>query len=172
MFKPIAVFTFAVALWASMSPVARAQAHYTPGLASIRDYSVPEPGLYVAIYNYDYQTSNLTDNNGNKTTQVVLGPPNGPNLPVNLKVDANIYALAPLILWITPGSSWAPNMGIPRSDLLQQQDRRSTEWAGNQSQYVSVRSRRSVRSATMAGLESQACRCGTGVWVLCSRWQV
>jgi hypothetical protein len=98
--KPITALTVAIAAWAV--PIARAQAHFNPGVANIRDYAVPEPGLYLAVYNYDYQTSDLTDNNGNKVSQVILGPPNGPNFPVNVKVDANIYALSPLILWITP----------------------------------------------------------------------
>ena len=44
--------------------LALAQAHFAPGAASIRDYALPETGLYFAVYNYGYTTSELTDNNG------------------------------------------------------------------------------------------------------------
>jgi hypothetical protein len=78
-----------------------AQAHFTPGLANIRDYTVPDPGLYVAVYNYSYQTSNLTDNNGNQINQVLIGPPGGPSAPLNVNVDVKMYALAPMLLWVS-----------------------------------------------------------------------
>jgi hypothetical protein len=74
------------------------QAHFAPGVASIRDYALPEPGLYVAAYNYGYITSDLTDNSGNKINQVFVG-----NNPVNVKVDVKLYAFSPLLLWI---SNW------------------------------------------------------------------
>jgi len=43
-------------LFAASSKV-QAQAHYQPGVANIRDYSTPEPGLYLAVYNYGCLTS-------------------------------------------------------------------------------------------------------------------
>ena len=61
------------------SPVGTAQAHFQPGVASIRDYSVPgEEGLYFVDYNFGYLTSQLNDDNGNKVSSVILGPPGGP----------------------------------------------------------------------------------------------
>jgi hypothetical protein len=78
--------------------LALGQAHFAPGVANIRDNALPETGLYAAIYNYDYVTSELTDNNGNKVNQVFIG-----NTPLNLSLDAKIYALSPLLLWV---SSW------------------------------------------------------------------
>src|SRR5437879_5823384 len=78
-----------------------AQAHFAPGVANIRDYAVPEPGLYAPIYNYSYQTSNLTDNNGNQITQVLIGPPGGPSVPLNVNVDVKLYALAPMLVWVS-----------------------------------------------------------------------
>jgi hypothetical protein len=66
-----------------------AQAHFAPGVANIRDYAVPAPGLYVAVYNYGYETSDLTDNNGNKVNQVFVG-----NNPVNVNLEVKLYALS------------------------------------------------------------------------------
>jgi hypothetical protein len=40
------------------TPSARAQAHFSPGVANIRDYAVPaEEGLFFVDYNYGYLTS-------------------------------------------------------------------------------------------------------------------
>jgi hypothetical protein len=84
------------------SPVGTAQAHFQPGVASIRDYSVPgEEGLYFVDYNFGYLTSQLNDDNGNKVSSVILGPPGGPNVPLNVDVDVKIYANAPTFLWAT-----------------------------------------------------------------------
>jgi hypothetical protein len=77
-----------------------AQAHFTPGVADIRDYSMPDPGIYGIVYNYGYITSTLTDNSGNKISQVLIGPPGGPFAPLNVKVDVKLYALAPVFLWV------------------------------------------------------------------------
>jgi hypothetical protein len=79
-----------------------AQAHFQPGVANIRDYTVPtDPGVYLALYNYGYTTSDLNDNNGNQISQVLIGPPGGPFAPLNIKIDVKLYALAPALLWIS-----------------------------------------------------------------------
>ena len=84
-----------IALIALFLPlIATAQAHFAPGVANIRDYAVPAPGLYLAAYNYGYTTSTITDNSGNKISQVVIG-----SVPVNVDVDVKllcILAAAPL----------------------------------------------------------------------------
>jgi hypothetical protein len=77
-----------------------AQAHFTAGVADIRDYSMPDPGIYGIVYNYGYITSDLRDNNGNQIKQVLIGPPGGPFAPLNVNVDVKLYALAPLFLWV------------------------------------------------------------------------
>jgi hypothetical protein len=80
-------------LW--VPAVAFGQAHFTPGVANIRDYVVPAPGVYAAIYNYGYITSDVTDNNGNQIRQILVG-----NTPVNVRVDVKLYALAPMLVWV------------------------------------------------------------------------
>jgi len=52
----------------------RAGGHFVPGVYSIRDYVVPDPGFYSALYNYYYKTNQLNDNNGNKIESVSIGP--------------------------------------------------------------------------------------------------
>jgi hypothetical protein len=83
------------------------QAHFAPGVANIRDYAVPAPGLYLAVYNYGYETSDLRDNNGNKVNQVFIG-----NNPVNVNLDVKLYALSPMLLWVSHwnflGGHYAP----------------------------------------------------------------
>ena len=96
-----------IALIALFLPlIATAQAHFAPGVANIRDYAVPAPGLYLAAYNYGYTTSTITDNSGNKISQVVIG-----SVPVNVDVDVKLYAFSPLLLWITNKKFLGANYG-------------------------------------------------------------
>ena len=41
-------------------------------------------------------TSTLTDNNGIKINQVFVG-----NIPANLNLEVKLYALAPMLLWVS-----------------------------------------------------------------------
>lgn len=43
--------------------------HYAAGLLNLRDLAVPEPGVYGAIYNYGYVTSQLNDRHSNAIAQ-------------------------------------------------------------------------------------------------------
>jgi len=38
--------------------------HFSPGVASIRDFSLPDPGLYGVVYNHFYWSSRLNDAGG------------------------------------------------------------------------------------------------------------
>src|SRR5262245_25350735 len=70
--------------------------HFNGGVYSIRDYFMPsEAGIYGALYNYFYRTERLNDNNGNKITT-------GPGGLTTFDIDVNMYALAPVVIWITP----------------------------------------------------------------------
>src|SRR5437773_7082320 len=86
-----------------MPRLAVGQAHFGPGVASIRDYAVPEPGLYVALYDYWYKTSKLADDNGEPVSTLVIGRPTKPTRTVGLDIDVSVHALAPVFLW---SSSW------------------------------------------------------------------
>src|SRR5262245_25180870 len=104
--KLIGALVGAIAVYVCTPTLSRAQAHFAPGVANIRDYAVPQPGLYVAIYNYGYETSTLTDNSGIKINQVVIG-----NVPVDLNVDVKLYALSPLLIWVSDRKVLGANYG-------------------------------------------------------------
>jgi hypothetical protein len=72
--------------------------HYMPGVASIRDFVVPnEPGFYYAQYHLFYSTDDYKDRNGNSVNSVTVGP-------ATLRVEANIdsFGIAPTFIWATP----------------------------------------------------------------------
>jgi len=73
--------------------------HYVPGLPNIRDFAVPDPGFYSAIYDYWYSTDQLNDGNGDKVSSVRVGP--GPGVKVNVDVNVDLYAVSPMFIWVT-----------------------------------------------------------------------
>jgi len=73
---------------------------YTPGQADIRDYFVPESGLYFYLDNSYYPSSTLKDNNGNNVTSVTIFPKNGPPVTVLLNGHANSYSLTPTFIGV------------------------------------------------------------------------
>jgi len=76
--------------------------HFAPGVLNIRDFVVPEPGIYGAVYNYFYMTDRLNDADGNEIDSVTIYL--SPDLNVTLGVDVNVdaYALALTAIWVTP----------------------------------------------------------------------
>jgi len=63
--------------------------HYAPGAFNIRDFALPGPGLYGAIYNYGYLTSDLKGVNGNQISSVTITGPGG-RLSTTLNVNVNV----------------------------------------------------------------------------------
>jgi len=87
--------------------------HYMPGVASIRDFVVPqEPGFYYAQYNLYYTTDTYKDRNGNSVDSLTIGP-------VTLDIEANINAIGiqPTFIWATDWGVWgavySPYIGLP-----------------------------------------------------------
>ncbi len=76
--------------------------HFNPGVPNIRDFLVPEPGLYGTVYNYFYTSERLNDRKGKKVDSVTISPGPGPGLTLNLEVDLDIYALSPMFIWVSP----------------------------------------------------------------------
>lgn len=85
---------------ATMTAYASEIGHYSPGVANIRDFAVPEPGFYTVVYNYIYTTDRLNDANGNKISSVTVGGSVGPGTTLNIGVDLTAYSLAPTFLWV------------------------------------------------------------------------
>lgn len=86
----------------SISAEAGEIGHYAGGLMNLRDYFVPDPGFYGALYNYGYTTDQLNDSHGNKVKSVTINPPGGGG-PVTVGVDVNVdmYVLAPTLIYST-----------------------------------------------------------------------
>ena len=76
--------------------------HYAPGVANIRDYTVPDPGFYGVAYNYWYSTDQLNDRNGNRINSITINPGPGPGVTLSLDVDVNVYAFSPVFIWVSP----------------------------------------------------------------------
>jgi len=68
--------------------------HYAGGFMNMRDFFVPEPGIYGAVYNYFYTTDQINDSHGNKVKNVTIA---GVTLDLNVNVD--MYVLAPTLIY-------------------------------------------------------------------------
>ena len=85
--------------------VASEVGHYNGGTMNIRDYFVPEPGSYVAVYNYFYLSDRVTDAHGDSIDAITLHAPGGATATLDLDLDLEAYALAPALIWV---SDWKP----------------------------------------------------------------
>ena len=75
--------------------------HYAPGVPSIRDFVMPDPGFYGVIYNYRYATDRLNDRNGDVIRSVSINPGPGPGVTLGVDVDVDMYAIAPTFIWVS-----------------------------------------------------------------------
>ena len=75
--------------------------HYNGGVMNIRDYLVPDPGIYGAVYNYFYTTDQINDSHGDKIKSITINSPRGgPGVTVGVDVNVDMYALAPTLMWV------------------------------------------------------------------------
>jgi hypothetical protein len=104
----------AIVIAAIAAATAYAQSeHYAPGAFNIRDFALPDPGFYGALYNYGYSTDNLKDANGSQVTSVtVTGPGGRVSATINVKVNVNLYALAPAFIWVPKKKVLGAKYGI------------------------------------------------------------
>ena len=75
--------------------------HFNGGVMNIRDYVMPDPGLYTAIYNYYYTTDQLNNANGDAINSIIIKPGPGPGIKLGVNVDVGLYALVPSLIWVT-----------------------------------------------------------------------
>jgi hypothetical protein len=76
--------------------------HFAGGMMDTRDYFVPAPGLYGAVYNYMYSTDRYNDQNGNKVSSITLSPGPGQGRTFDVGVNLDMYVLAPALIWVSP----------------------------------------------------------------------
>jgi len=97
----LCLIIIAVAALASQAQAAEI-GHFNGGVMGIRDYLVPDAGIYSAIYNYYYTTDTLNDSHGNKITSITLSPPGGgAGVTVGVDVNVNMYVMVPAFIWVT-----------------------------------------------------------------------
>jgi len=75
--------------------------HFNGAVMNIRDYVMPDPGWYTAIYNYFYMTDQLNNSNGDAINSVIIKPSPGHGIKLGVGVDVNLYALVPTLIWTT-----------------------------------------------------------------------
>jgi hypothetical protein len=75
--------------------------HYAGGFLNIRDFFVPDPGVYGGVYNYFYTTDRLNDRNGNRVRSVTVKPGGGPGVTLGVDVKVDMYVLAPTLIYVT-----------------------------------------------------------------------
>lgn len=76
--------------------------HYAPGVLNIRDFFVPDPGWYFAVYTAYYNTDVLRDEDGHKVRSVQLGAGPGPGVTLALDVDVDVFTIAPTVIGVAP----------------------------------------------------------------------
>ena len=96
------VLVAVLALAAASAAGAGEIGHFGGGVMNIRDYLVPDPGLYGAVYNYYYKTDRVNDAHGSEVKSVTIDPPGGgAGVAVGVDVNVDMYALAPTLIWVT-----------------------------------------------------------------------
>jgi hypothetical protein len=89
---------------------AASTSHYAPSIFNIRDYLVPEAGMYGAIYNGYYNSSAFKDHNGNTVTSLTVPTKGGP-VTLDTSVNLHMYAPIPMFIysssWTILGARWA-----------------------------------------------------------------
>ena len=100
--KKIIILMIAAASVGSFTTVqAEEIGHFNGGVLDIRDYFMPDPGVYGVVYNYYYVSDRLNNGNGDKITSATLETPGGP-VRVNVDVNVHIYALIPAVVLSSP----------------------------------------------------------------------
>ena len=99
--KTLSLAAITAALTLALNVHAGEIAHFNGGVMNIRDYVMPEPGFYTAIYNYLYTTGQLNNSNGDEIKSVTIKPGSGPGITLGVNVDVDLYALAPSLIWVT-----------------------------------------------------------------------
>ena len=94
---------FACALaFATSSARAGEIGHFAGGFLNIRDYLVPDPGIYCGVYNYFYTTDRVNNSNGNQVKSITINPPGGgPGTTLGVSVKVDMYVVAPTLIWVT-----------------------------------------------------------------------
>lgn len=75
--------------------------HFNGGVMNLRDYVMPDSGVYGVLYNYLYTSNQLNNPQGNVIDSVTVKAPGKPAIAAQVNVNLNLYALAPTLAWVT-----------------------------------------------------------------------
>ena len=86
--------------------------HYFPGGFNVRDYIMPDKGVYAAVYGIYYGSSSLRDPNGNEISSV-----NVAGRTVNVDTKLSLFSILPTALWNSGwqilGAEYGAYIGVP-----------------------------------------------------------
>ena len=115
--KVLKLVVFAQLTLATAAAHASEIGHDAPGVVNIRDFAVPEPGLYGVLYTYAYTTDRLNDADGNEIDSVTINPGPGPGVTLDIDVDVDAWVLSPTLIWVPPwtvlGAKYGAYISVP-----------------------------------------------------------
>ncbi len=68
--------------------------HYAPALLRVRDFVMPDPGIYYVQYHLYYFTDTLKDKNGNSIKSIQIGEEK-----INVDTDLDSYTIVPTLIY-------------------------------------------------------------------------
>jgi len=68
--------------------------HYAPALPAIRDFILPDPGVYYIQYNLYYTSDTLKDKNGDSVNSISVGP-----LKFKVDTDVDSFMIVPTVVY-------------------------------------------------------------------------
>jgi len=81
-----------------VGPAAQSRAaelgHYAPALPAIRDFILPDPGVYYIQYNLYYTSDTLKDKDGDSIDSISVGP-----LEFEVEADVDSYMIVPTVVY-------------------------------------------------------------------------
>ena len=80
--------------------------HFAPALLNIRDFLVPDPGLYYIQYLTWYDTDTFRNKKGHKVDSIDVGP-----VTFKLETDINVFVVAPAFAWVSPWKIFGARYG-------------------------------------------------------------
>ncbi len=112
-FFTVCFLAFAPAFFPSAAGCAEI-GHFNGGFLNIRDYLVPEKGVYGGMYTYLYTTDRLNDGSGEEVGSIPAAPRGGQGLTPEVDVDVDIFVLAPTFIYATE----LPSLAIRYAGLI------------------------------------------------------
>jgi hypothetical protein len=80
--------------------------HYFPGSFNIRDYVMPDKGVYAAVYTIHYASDSLRNASGDDISSVSLA-----GRTVNVDTDLSLYSISPTVIWNSGWKILGPEYG-------------------------------------------------------------